>query len=137
MSRERWGTFSVADHLRPRAFVADVLLYDRLVIPYPPTPDERARWTGLKWYPDQLDQKLEILGDEMTIRAPWNQWTQERCKTRMAAAKSVSFDGKNVVDEQGKVDAFHMTRMILAQDCRPELPKGVAKVWALAAYQPV
>jgi hypothetical protein len=34
---ELWGTFSVKDHLRERAFVAEVLLYDRLVIPRPPT----------------------------------------------------------------------------------------------------
>jgi len=52
MSRERWGTFSVADHLRPRAFVAVVMRYDLLVIPYPPTPEEYARWTLLNWYPD-------------------------------------------------------------------------------------
>jgi hypothetical protein len=134
VSRERWGTFSVADHKRPRAFVAEVLLYDRLVIPYPPTPEERERWTAQTWKPDLLDKKLEILGEEIAIRAPWNEWAEERYKSRMDAAKSVNFDGVYVVGEQDKVDAFHMTRMILAQDCRPALPKGVAKVWALAAY---
>ena len=36
MPREVWGTFSVADHLREQAFVADILLYDRLVILVPP-----------------------------------------------------------------------------------------------------
>ena len=30
---EIWGTFSVMDHLRPGAFLAEVVLYDRLVIP--------------------------------------------------------------------------------------------------------
>ena len=34
MSFETWGTFSVADHLAPRAFVADVLLYEsKRVVP--------------------------------------------------------------------------------------------------------
>ncbi len=33
MARLLWGCYSVADHLEPRAFVADLLLYDRLVIP--------------------------------------------------------------------------------------------------------
>lgn len=134
MNRERWGTFSVKDHQRPRAFVAEVMLYDRLVIPYPPTPEERARWNAQKWNPGLLDAKLEILGEEMAIRVPWNEWAEQRYKTRMAAAKDANFDGKNVVEEQGKVDAFHMTRKILAQDCLPILPKGVTKVWALAAY---
>lgn len=40
----------------------------------------------------------------------------------------------NVVAEQGKVDAFHMTCIIMAQDCLPKLPAGVTKVWALAVY---
>lgn len=47
MPRELWGTFSVADHLRERAFVAEILLYDRLVIPVPPDDEERGRWEDL------------------------------------------------------------------------------------------
>lgn len=31
--RELWGTFSEGDHLREQAFVADLLLYVRLVVP--------------------------------------------------------------------------------------------------------
>lgn len=134
MSRERWGTFSVVDHQRSRAFVAVVLLYDRPVVPYPLNDEERSRWSAQQWKPDLLDAKLEILPEEMIIRAPWNGYTQERYKSRVAAAKDVSFDGKHVVEEQAKVDAFHMTRMVLAQDCRPTLPRSVTKVWALAAY---
>ena len=44
MPDELWGTFSVRDHLRRRAFIADVLLYDRLVIPYPPDDEQRREW---------------------------------------------------------------------------------------------
>jgi hypothetical protein len=54
------GTFSVTDHLGPRAFVADVVLYDRLVIPVPDA-EERKRWTDLGRRPDVLDRKLDIL----------------------------------------------------------------------------
>jgi hypothetical protein len=60
MSFETWGTFSVTDHLGPRAFVADVVLYDRLVIPVPDA-EERKRWTDLGRRPDVLDRKLDIL----------------------------------------------------------------------------
>lgn len=35
--RERWGTFSVRDHMSDAPFVSDVLLYDRLIIPVSPT----------------------------------------------------------------------------------------------------
>lgn len=134
MGRERWGTFSVADHLRPRSFVAEILLYDRLVLPYPPSADERTRWFEKEWRPDLLDAKLDVLPEEMVVRVPWNESVQERYKSRVDAAKDVSFDGSHIVAEQGRVDAFHMTRMVLAQDCRPQLPKGVTKVWALAAF---
>lgn len=134
MSRERWGTFSVADHLRARAFVAEVLLYDRLIVPYPPNAEERERWSKQDWKPDILDAKLDVLPEDMLIRVPWDQYAEQRYKSRVAAASDVNFDGGHLVAERCKVDAFHMTRMILAQDCLPNLPKGVAKVWALAAY---
>ena len=46
MAFETWGTFAVDDHLGKRAFVADVLLYDRLVIPVPDAR-ERERWIAI------------------------------------------------------------------------------------------
>ena len=33
--REVWAAYSVRDHLGKKPFVADVMLYDRLVIPTP------------------------------------------------------------------------------------------------------
>lgn len=51
--------------------------------------------------------------------------------TRPKASASIV---SNVVAEQGKVDAFHMTCIIMAQDCLPKLPAGVTKVWALTVY---
>ena len=60
MAFQTWGTFSVTDHLAPRAFVADVVLYDRLVIPVPDAK-ERKRWTDLGRSPDVLERKLDIL----------------------------------------------------------------------------
>jgi hypothetical protein len=44
--KEVWATYSVRDHLAPKAFVADVMLYDRLVIPVPAENDEShlAEW---------------------------------------------------------------------------------------------
>jgi hypothetical protein len=58
MSRERWGAFSVRDHTFKRPFAADVLMYDRLVIPYPANPEERARWPENTWAPKRLDWML-------------------------------------------------------------------------------
>ena len=47
-------------HLLPNPFFADVLLYDRLVLPYPSDAGERSRWN--KWNPYHLDACLEMLG---------------------------------------------------------------------------
>ena len=40
MSRETWATFSVKDHCSEYAFVREVMLYDRLVIPIPPDAED-------------------------------------------------------------------------------------------------
>jgi hypothetical protein len=79
---ELWGTFSVRDHLRKRAFVAEVLAYDRLVIPRPPTEDEEEskpgeetqfrRWRRNKWNPGRLNRFLELLREkQLAIDLPW------------------------------------------------------------------
>jgi hypothetical protein len=134
MSRERWGTFSVVDHQRPKAFVAEVLLYDRLIIPIPPDQGERKRWTEIGRKPDQLDAALEILG-ELAIPVPWDKQKHETFKTIYEDAKKVNFDVLNIQHaKQNNSDPLYVTRKLLTHEFLPELPKGVAKVWALAAY---
>ena len=75
MDWELWGTFSVGDHLRRRAFVADVLLYDRLVIPTPPESDttEEQRWCDMGWRPERQQRILKLIGQDRVIRVPWTQ----------------------------------------------------------------
>ena len=60
MAKRLWGCYSVADHLSEHAFVADLLLYDRLLIPTP-APDDLERWKN-KWDPERQARMLEILG---------------------------------------------------------------------------
>jgi hypothetical protein len=86
---ELWGTFSVKDHCRPGAFVAEVLTYDKLMIPIMPTSkhglsekaaeDERERWK--EWKPDRQREIVKILGDAAEAH-PWTaarqaEWQQE------------------------------------------------------------
>lgn len=134
MSRERWGTFAVNDHLRRRAFVTDVLLYDRLVIPYPPDDDQRAIWRKEGWRPNRLEDYLTILGD-LAIRVPWDEYKRETFKARYVSAQDVDFDARNLAEARRQSnDPFYITRLLLREDFLPELPKGVSKVWAVAAY---
>lgn len=74
---ELWGTFSVKDHLRKRPFAAEVLVYDRLVMPRPPTSDEEpcgpgeqsevTRWGVNNWKPGRLKKLLPILQENKLV----------------------------------------------------------------------
>jgi hypothetical protein len=118
MAREVWGTFSVQDHLRPHAFVAEVLLYDRLVIPTPPDEAERVRWIENGWEPDRLERVLEQLG-ELARPLPWNAWRQEQWADLRRATLGV--------DSESRLRA---TRMVLTEG----LPAYVTGVEAVGNF---
>jgi hypothetical protein len=123
MSREVWGTFAVNDHCAPRAFVADVMLYDRLVIPVPPdnpTADDKKLWAN--WDIKRQNDLLEILGDRAR-RVKWDQRRRQSWKTRFQAAKATA--------GETSPDAFRMTRMELTTG----LPPGVTAVESVSAYR--
>ena len=133
MSPERWGIFALNDHLRRHPFFIDVLLYDRLVIPYPPH-DERRRWTARGWQPDRLEAIIEILG-KLAIPVIWDENTREQFKNLYMAAESANMDVSNMADYQrSNLNPFYLTRMLLDAEFLPQLPKGVSKVWVMAAY---
>src|SRR5262249_22500109 len=93
MTRERWGTFSVIDHKDASAFIPEVLLYDRLVIPTPCNDEDRERWTMKGWQPDLLDQRLETLGP-LAVRAAWDEVQQKNFQKRMEQLDRVRFDAR-------------------------------------------
>ncbi|HEX9838551.1 MAG TPA: hypothetical protein VGA72_04360 [Anaerolineales bacterium] len=133
MSQERWGIFALNDHLRRHPFFIDVLLYDRLIIPYPPH-DERQRWTARGWQPDRLEAILGIL-DELAIPVIWDESTRDRFKNLYVAAEGANLDVSNMADYQhSNLNPFYLTRMLLDAEFLPHLPKGVSRVWVIAAY---
>ena len=106
---ELWATFSVKDHVRPGAFVAEVLLYDRLLLPVPPhasdlplDPDgtktaeaEWRRWKENGWDPARQGQLLGIMGD-LAEPIPWTadrqaEWRQEMANQLDFAARNGFF----------------------------------------------
>lgn len=100
---ELWGTFSVADHLRRRPFVADVLIYDKLVVPVPAEGDQELlrKWER-RWNPARQSELLEVIDSEMpglVYRVPWTadhdrRWREhaEREGLRLGLASDVSRD---------------------------------------------
>jgi hypothetical protein len=131
---EVWGTFAVNDHLEPGAFLREVLLFDRLVVPVPSSDQERLRWfapnpvdPSESWDPDRLDELLSVLGtqheagyngSQLVRTSPWDldRWQSSKAKREVAEAISVD-------------TAFGATRLVLTQD--EALP---AIVEAVAAY---
>src|ERR1700740_3302090 len=77
MASQIWGTFSVKDHCQSNAFVREVLLFDRLVLPVPSDEHERSRWRhpnpkvpAETWDPDRLDVLRSILGSQDILAEP-------------------------------------------------------------------
>ncbi len=124
MVRQVWGTFSVKDHCEPRAFVADVMIYDRLVIPFPPDENERVRWENNGWNPSKLDQLLKILGDRAYL-LEWDEYKKQQWKTRYEAGSQIAQETNDW--------AFHATRTLLTEN----LPPHVTGIQAVTTFSTV
>jgi len=124
MSIQRWGAFSVVDHKDARKLAADVLLYDRLILPAPPVWD-RERWVRKEWDPDNLDKRIKQLGD-LAISATWD---LERHKQWAEKFNALREDARDMSAAQ------HFTRRVLAEHGRDYRPKGAGAVEVIAAYQ--
>jgi hypothetical protein len=120
MTLELWGTFSVRDHLVPRAFVADVLLYDRLVIPTLPEDEPEEEWPE-SW---DVERQRTLLGDlaDLAIAIPWRKWLREEWQRRFDDANpDTRLDARaqiNATIEQEVTSArsdlpYLVTRMLL------------------------
>lgn len=127
MSRELWGTFSVRDHLAEHAFVADVLLYDRLLIPAKPADKDPKEWPA-EWDHARLNRTLEILG-ELALPIPWTdelsaQWrsyykagTAGRTKNDLVFKAGLDINNLQMYEAQSRLQA---TRMLLAERANDE-----------------
>ena len=101
--RERWGTFSVRDHMTKAPFVSDVLLYDRLVIPVP-DPNEKSAEEQKFWKrfnPDELNNCLNILkiktplDDGLALTVPWDKSKRDRFSNKMSTASALATQQRN------------------------------------------
>jgi hypothetical protein len=128
MPFERWGSLSVDDHVDTEALAANILLYDRLVVPVMTSQsdrDERAYWVSKGWDPDLQKQRLDELED-LAVPRPWTARRREHFRARLDELKAEQGDAN-------KIDAQHVTRMILAQEKVISKPPGV-EVTVVAAY---
>jgi hypothetical protein len=131
MIAERWGSLAVADHTSTRDLVANILLYDRLIVPVMSNQhdrDERAYWLKKEWNPDLQLKRVEQLRG-LAVPRPWDRSRREAFTTRFAELQNERLD---VAD----VDALALatTRHILTMEPVTEKLPGVERVDVLAAY---
>src|SRR5947208_12530198 len=129
--RERWGTFSVRDHLTEAPFVSDVLLYDRLISPVPPADkSEDAFW--VEFEPERQQHCLDILkvkndeNDGLALTVPWDASKRNRFKNRMSVASALATQQRNP-EQSYYMDPYEMTRQLIKEEFRPALPRGMSK----------
>jgi hypothetical protein len=89
---ELWATFSVKDHCRRGAFIAEVLLYDKLLIPVLPTEAdalspaeaavEKQRWVDAGWQPTRQEKVVDVLADR-AAPIPWTAARQAEWRESM------------------------------------------------------
>lgn len=128
-----WATFSVRDHCRPGAFIAEALLYDHLLIPVAPRKQdglsaaqadlEWQRWVNEGWQPARLNQMVAILGKRATA-VPWTEELQGRWQLHMEQPSTLG-----LVDEvaHARRNGFVGTGTVL-RDFAPQLAETVVAV---------
>jgi len=126
MAIERWGSLSVADHKDVLALVANVLLYDRLVMPMYTEcgdRDERAFWETKNWKPDEQLARRKQLG-ELAIECAWDENRRQSYTDRYRAALQLNAEANGEM----------ITRWLLTQASDYQLPPGVNHADVFVAY---
>ena len=126
MAIERWGTLSVADHNDLSALVANVLLYDRLVIPMYTESDDRDEleyWDEKNWDPvAQLARRKQLGG--LAIECAWDKTRRQSYTDRYKVA----------VQLDAEANGEMITRWLLTVEQDYQLPEGVNHADIFVAY---
>ncbi len=130
-----WGTFSVWDHVRRGAFLAEVVMYDKLVVPVPPNPEraktseDRAfaqeqlgRWQRNGWQPQRL---LDILKVIEPVVEPI-EWDREHHELWVAQFKEYETGGPQAAKFVGQMLAGYVTGQVLLADLPAKAAGAVA-----------
>jgi hypothetical protein len=137
MSPQFWGCYAVSDHLQPNACVADVLLFDRLVIPVPPEDDPEAlRPWEEDWRQDEQRELLGILGG-IAYPVPWTSQFRAQFQDQWSAGLATGLDA--AAEEESRsfggvsARAAAATRSIIGETLA-QMVIGQPDVHALAVY---
>jgi hypothetical protein len=79
--RQRWAAFSVRAHRDLGSLAADILLYDRIILPVPEDDPERERWIRKQWNPDDIALRV-VQSAGRIIPVPWTAELRSEWKNR-------------------------------------------------------
>jgi hypothetical protein len=142
---QRWGFYSVIDHNNKRKVAADVLLYDKIVVPTPKKdklgnwdPTDWARWG--KWNPQALVDLINQVEDQSKGHVLQAEWDDDRQKDwrKIYEELKLKIDTTNAEREaEFKQLGYWVTRDVLMKglmkDTLPFHSEGVVEPYA--AYQ--
>lgn len=127
-----WGTVSVRDHLRPHAFVTELVLFETLVVPRPP---RGAPWPA-EWDAAHQDKVLSWIPDDRLMKVSWDDTQRGEWSKRQAAADA-ELDVADLqhrpelkeAQDQDHFDApaFHLTRRVLQDFVDAERDRAIIK----------
>ena len=131
MSFERWGTLSVKDHNDLNGLVANVILFDRLVVPMFTEAfdrDEAAYWGDHGWNPEDQAKRIEQLG-ALAVQCDWDTNRRKSYSQRFSLLQQLRAEA--TLDEK---DGEMVTRWLLTQEDQFELPEGVNHADVVIGY---
>lgn len=102
-----WGCYSVADHLVANALVADLVLYDRLVVPVPDGDEDR--WERNGWEPERQAELLDA-AHPFIEAIPWTRQRQEQ------SHRSVVNEMNRESDNVRPYGSYAWTRLTVGKD---------------------
>lgn len=131
-----WGTVSVQDHNRPNAFVAELGLFDTLVVPVQPT-DGGGKWAG-EWDGVAQERLLSLIPDDRLMRVSWDERQRGEWARRARAEEAgedviaIQQEREEYVAQGGTAtdydaEPFHVTRQVLQDFVDAERERALIK----------
>jgi hypothetical protein len=86
--RQRWAAFSVRAHRDLASLAADILLYDRIILPVPENDPEYDRWEREQWNPADIAPRI-VQSAGRIIPVPWTAQLRAEWQNRWNALRTL------------------------------------------------
>jgi len=123
--RQRWAAFSVRAHRDLASLTADILLYDRIILPVPEDDPERERWIRKQWNPDDIAKRV-VQSAGRIIAVPWTAELRAEWQNRWHQLRTLG--GEVAYGLTGVIYASHVVIEATLPSAAPEIPHFGARL---------